>query len=114
MEQFSKEDLSSYYAFSEGDEVNMLKYWRKDLLKDLTRKDGHIINPAQFEGEYLSTPYFYRSFLGGYGKYVSGDEDTIIFDIEPEEEEQFPELKGKSKFYLHFSRDGAVYGIIKQ
>ncbi len=113
MEQFSEEDLSNYYAFSEGDEVNMIRYWRKDLLKDFTVKDGCIINSAQFEGEYLSTPYFYYSFLEGYGEYVSGDEDMIIFEISKEEEEQFPELKGKSKFYLYFKRGGAVHGIIK-
>jgi hypothetical protein len=53
-------------------------------LKEFTLKNGLINNPGKFEGEALSTPYFYGIMLDGEGSKIRiTDEDRQLFDNIP-------------------------------
>jgi len=54
-----------------------------DLQKEFKVKNGIIQNPGKFEGEPLSTPFYYDLMLNGEGEFI---------DIEPSDRVQFPNI----------------------
>jgi hypothetical protein len=92
--------------------MNKEKIQDKELVKFLesfdVNQDGIITNPGKFEGEDLKTPYFYFYYLEGVGYDI--EDETMTFDIEPQDVEVFPELKGETQFHLFFKDNGFVVG----
>jgi len=54
-----------------------------DLQKEFQVKNGIIQNPGKFEGEPLSTPFYYDLMLNGEGEFI---------DIELSDRVQFPNI----------------------
>ena len=71
-------------------------------------QDGYILNPGKFEGERLTTIYFYDAFLNGDGEYI--DDAVQEFQITKEDIAIFPELAGYKTFTLGFLDNGFVFG----
>jgi len=79
---------------------------REDILSNYEVRDGHIVSPDKFEGEWLYAPYFYEDSLNG-----TWDEnrDGILYCVPSfEEHKLFPELKGKR--FIHLYED--AYGFV--
>jgi hypothetical protein len=58
-----------------------------------------ITSPGKFEGEALYVPYFWDQFPKGTGGTL-GANGELIFDITPEDREQFPELGRRTTVIL--------------
>jgi hypothetical protein len=54
-----------------------------DLEKEFIVKNGIIQNPGKFEGEPLSTPFYYDIMVNGEGEFIT---------IEPSDRVQFPNI----------------------
>jgi hypothetical protein len=81
---------------------------RKELLEmyDVDAQ-GIIRNPGKFEGEMLYVPYFWDLYMNGCA--TNETEDSIlIFVVEPEDAEAFPELEDKEQVRLWEQDQGFV------
>ena len=69
---------------------------------------NRITNPGKFEMEQRYVPYFWDAFLNGDGE---DDDGVLIFDVQPEDIEQFPELKDRSQVKLLETENGFVIEV---
>ena len=70
---------------------------------------GKITTPGRFEGEPLWVPHFNQVYLDD----LHTTEDVgggLIFEVQPQDEEMFPDLKGHTHVRLVCTDDGFVYG----
>ena len=65
-------------------------------IEEFTVKNGIICNPGKFEGEKLSTPYFYDIYLNG------GD---WIIEIKPEDKQLFKDIPENFKYAIVLEDD---------
>ena len=72
--------------------------------------DGIIRSPGKFEGEPLYTPYFWFMALDGGGDEEDGN--AILFTIEEEDRDQFPELGTIKKIAVEEDENGFVYSSV--
>jgi len=71
-----------------------------DLQKEFKVKNGIIQNPGKFEGEPLSTPFYYDLMVNGEGEFI---------DIEPSDRVQFPNIPdNKAVAYVTENDQGFV------
>jgi len=66
-----------------------------------------IVSPGKFEGEARYVPYFWDLYMQGGAS--EDDGEHLYFDVEPEDVEAFPELKGRKRVILWTSDSGFVY-----
>ena len=78
---------------------------RKEIENTYTVKDGIIKSPGKFEGEPIYVPYFWQVYLDGFGEEMG---DYVLFDVEPSDVVEFPELNGKSTIKLMENDQGFV------
>jgi hypothetical protein len=88
-------------------EVSMLNS-RKDIEDSYTVEDGVIRSPGKFEGEPIYVPYFWEVYLEGFGEEMG---DYVLFDVEPSDIVEFPELKGKTMVKLTENDQGFVMEV---
>ena len=64
---------------------------REETLKQYTVNDNGVIQtPGKFEGEMLYAPYFWDCYLEGLHDLEDGDD--VVFAIQEEDFDEFPEL----------------------
>jgi len=68
---------------------------------------GIISNPGKFEGEHLSTPYFWNLGLEGWAD--NDDGTTYSFHLTNSDREKFPELVDVNRLELSETESGFVY-----
>ena len=83
---------------------------REEILEDHDVNElGIIVGPGKFEGEMLYVPHFWDIYLDGW---ADRDDGVVLgFDVQPEDKEQFPELKRRRTVKLYQRDDGFVCEI---
>ena len=71
-------------------------------------KEKTIISPGKFEGEKYYVPYYYDLYLdGAYDEITEAKE--IMFKIDQDDKEMFPELLHVDSLYLFQDDQGFIY-----
>jgi hypothetical protein len=79
---------------------------RQEILSQYNIINGRIRSPGKFEGEMLYVPFYWDIYLSGF---ADRDDGKILgFDVEPEDKQQFPELKKRRTVKLYQRDDGFV------
>lgn len=94
-----------------------LEYYNTDIVRDILLKDGHtvsaantILNPGKFEGEHISTLFFWEKVQNGSEdiSVYSGDVQYAFFRLSTSEKEH---LSTTHEYFKIFTRDnGFVIG----
>ena len=71
-----------------------------------------IISPGKFEGEQYYVPYYYDLYLDGAYDEITEDKE-IIFKINDEDKEMFPELLHVDSLYLFQDEQGFIYCCVE-
>jgi hypothetical protein len=84
---------------------------RTQILNTYKVEGGLIQDPGKFEGEPIYAPYFHDLIMNGDGEAVGETEDdnTMKFEVTPEDLEQFPELADVTAIYLSEDDQGFVW-----
>ena len=68
-----------------------------------------VKRPGKFEGEESFAPFFYDLWMQGMGNDPSGnDDDSVWFDVTPEDIALFPSLEGTSRVRMTIDESGFV------
>lgn len=67
-----------------------------------------VLSPGKFEGEHVSTLYFWDCYMNGFGDLV--DDDLIVFDLSESEREHLD--LPCNEYRMRVSDNGFVYGNV--
>ena len=85
---------------------------RKEIEDQYTVENGIIQDPGRFEGEPIYVPYFVDFYMNGDpGDY---DGEVNVYDIEPEDIRQFPELEPFKSISIWVSDQGFWYHELEE